>query len=206
MTGTPPAGVKFAYLPAVMAGAEPAVRRVYLPAVLRPALPDLVVEQVTMADGGLAVTLRNIGAAPVVEEFWVDVYIAPAAPPTAVNQTWDLLGGEGLVWGVTAAALPLAPGAQLTLAVGDAYYRADYSLATQPLAGRALYVQVDSYGDAGDYGAILEAHELDRGPYNNIFGPVWPAEADATAAAPSAQSIMPPRRSWLPGAASSGEE
>jgi len=44
----------------------------------------------------------------------------PQPPPTRVNQTWDQLGDEGLVWGVTAAALPLAPGEAITLTVGNA--------------------------------------------------------------------------------------
>jgi hypothetical protein len=184
-TGTPGSGAPGrAFLPLVAAQAAPTPSRLYLPLVARPGLPDLVVEQIIVANGSVQVVIRNVGAAPATEEFWVDAYVAPHTPPTAVNQTWDLLGSEGMVWGVTAAALPLAPGAQLTLAVGDAFYAPAYSLVTLPLAGgRSLYAQVDSYGEAGDYGAVLEAHELDGQPYNNIAGPVLAGQGVATAGA-----------------------
>ena len=60
----------------------------------------------------------NQGDAYVTDEFWVDVYINPDPAPTAVNQIWEDLADEGLVWGVTAGALPLAPGEAITLTVG----------------------------------------------------------------------------------------
>jgi hypothetical protein len=168
----------------VAAQAAPTPSRLYLPLVARPGLPDLVVEQIAVVNGSVQVVIRNVGAAPATDEFWVDAYVAPRTAPTTVNQTWDLLGSEGMVWGVTAAALPLAPGAQLTLAVGDAFYAPAYSLVTLPLAGgRSLYAQVDSYGEAGGYGAVLEAHELDGQAYNNIAGPVLAGQGAATAGA-----------------------
>ncbi len=160
-----------------------------------------MVEQITFAGGSVQVVIRNIGTVPATEEFWVDAYVAPHTPPTAVNQTWDLLGSEGMVWGVTAAALPLAPGERLTLAVGDAFYAPAYSLVTLPLAaGRSVYAQVDSYGDAGGHGAVLETHERDGQPYNNIAGPVFDGQA-AAAAPPNHADLLMPQRRLQPGAA-----
>jgi hypothetical protein len=177
----------------------------FLPLVARPGLPDLVVEQIVRGDGSLQVVIRNIGAAPVTEEFWIDAYVAPSTPPWRVNQTWDMMGAEGMVWGVTAAALPLAPGARLTLAIGDLYYLPEYSSVALPLAaGRTVYVQVDSYGEAGDYGAVLESHEQDGQPYNNISEPASGAQADPPGAwelqpaAPPAHTAPPRRRRMLP--------
>ena len=48
-----------------------------------------------------------------------DAYVNPRRAPTRVNEIWPLLGEAGATWGVTANALPLAPGAMLTLTVGD---------------------------------------------------------------------------------------
>ncbi|MBN1977912.1 MAG: hypothetical protein JW918_10960 [Anaerolineae bacterium] len=31
------------------------------------------------------------------DEFWVDVYLDPTTPPTAVNQTWRHVGDHGIV-------------------------------------------------------------------------------------------------------------
>ena len=110
------------------------------------------------------------------------------------------MGAEGMVWGVTGAALPLAPGATLILAIGDAYYLPEYTSVALPLtAGRAVYVQVDSYGEVGDYGAILESHEQDGQPYNNISGPAPGAQTDAPGALElqplaTPEQTAPPRR------------
>jgi len=102
-------------------------------------------------------------------EFWVDVYINPDPAPTGVNQIWPDLADEGLVWGVTAAALPLAPGDVLTLTVGDATYVPEYSQVAWPLAeGTPVYAQVDSASGDTTYGAVLENHEITGGVYNNI--------------------------------------
>lgn len=174
-TPTPPGGETVAaYLPVVLVNAGPVLNRIYLPIVAKAGLPDLVVEQIRQVDGALQVTIRNIGSAPVKDEFWIDAYIGPHTPPTAVNQTWDTVGNEGLVWGVTGEALPIAPGTALTLSIGDGYFLTEYSSVNLPLtADRAIYVQVDSYGEAGAYGSVLESHEREGGAYNNILGPVF---------------------------------
>jgi len=107
------------------------------------------------------------------DEFWVDVYINPDIEPTHVNQTWEHVGSQGLVWGVTEGALPLYPGEALTLTVSDDYYWPDESQVSWPLlAGTPVWAQVDSANADTDYGAVLENHEITGGEYNNINGPV----------------------------------
>jgi hypothetical protein len=105
------------------------------------------------------------------------------------------------VWGITGGALPLAPGASITLKLGDAYYRADKSaLGVSLPAGARVYAQVDSANAGTTYGGVLETHESDGGAYNNIAasvvdagGATLPAPpAPAAAAAPGADL---PRRS-----------
>ena len=148
---------------------------IYLPIVFKGATfaPDLVVQSINVTASNVQVVIANQGNAPVSDDFWVDAYINPDPAPTAVNQIWNDLADEGLVWGVTAGALPLAPGDVLTLTVGDAYYVADYSLVTWPLAaGTPVYAQVDSAAVGTTYGAVLESHEIRGEAYNNVTGPV----------------------------------
>lgn len=154
--------------------------QVYLPLVVvappAPPLPDLAVAAIRVSGGAIEVDIVNQGSAPVTTPFWIDVSIAPRRAPLQVNEIWQLLGDAGLVWGVDAAALPLAPGEQLTLRVGDAFYRPELSAIPEVLAlGTPVYVQVDSANAATEYGAVLETHERDGGPYNNIASVTVPA-------------------------------
>jgi uncharacterized repeat protein (TIGR01451 family) len=152
--------------------------------------PDLVIRNISITSDDIQVVIENAGDISVSTEFWVDVYIDPVPPPTTVNQIWSDLADEGIVWGVTATALPLAPGETLTLTVGDAYYVPEYSHVSWPLAtGTQVYAQVDSWDSSTTYGSVRESHEVAGEPYNNIFGPVdavadgatLPAEPMATA-------------------------
>ena len=119
--------------------------------------------------------LKNQGNGPVTDEFWVDFYVDPEPVPTAVNQIWHEVASAGLVWEVTAAALPLEPGEVLTLTWGDEYSRPPYSHLPGPIpAGTPVYAQVDSYNAATTYGAVLEDHEILGEDYNNITGWVLP--------------------------------
>ncbi|MCB9422808.1 MAG: tandem-95 repeat protein [Ardenticatenaceae bacterium] len=140
--------------------------------------PDLVVESlVVLSSGGVdgsagdfELVIRNVGTALVTAEFWVDVYVDPRVVPTAVNQTWSIVGTQGLVWGVTADVLPIKPGESLTLTLASATYKPDLSFVKWPLAANAsIYAQVDSVGADNDTGAVLEIHEIRSEPYNNIF-------------------------------------
>jgi hypothetical protein len=152
---------------------EKPIYYVYLPQVLRSYVvaPDLVVDSITAASNDVQVVIKNEGNAPVTDEFWVDVYINPNPVPTHVNQVWPDLGSQGLVWGVMADALPLAPGESLTLTVGGDHYVAGYSQVHWPLAeGTAVYAQADSANADTTYGGVLEDHEVTGGTYNNISG------------------------------------
>jgi hypothetical protein len=140
--------------------------------------PDLIVESLTILSSGggdgsagdVELVLRNVGTTPATTEFWVDVYIAPRVPPTAVNQTWSIVGTQGLVWGVTTDVLPIRPGDSLTLTLASSAYKPDLSYVSWPLpATTAIYAQVDSVGTGNDTGAVLEIHEIRGEPYNNIF-------------------------------------
>jgi PKD repeat protein len=156
---------------------------IYLPLVMcnYAVAPDLVVDSIVASGSAVTVTIRNQGDAPVADvldnEFWVDVYIDPDTPPTRVNQTWKMLGDQGLVWGVKQSALPLEPDEVLVLTMDDAaYYRPDKSVITGTLLSTTpIWAQVDSAHAETDYGAVLENHEMIGGDYNNIKGPVYPS-------------------------------
>ena len=171
-----------------------------MPYAIRSSYPDLVIDRLSADGGSLQVVVKNIGSAAVTTAFWVDVYVDPHTPPSRVNQTWHLLGTQGLVWGVSAAALPLAPGAALTLRTGDAYYRPEYSRQTAPIAtGTSLFAQVDSYNADTTYGAALESHEANGGAYNNISRATAAARVSPAAQAPVSAMLsqddqaLPPR-------------
>ena len=145
------------------------IHRRWLPWVAKqqPGAPDLIVERLFASPNAVQVVIKNVGQSTATDDFWVDVYLAPATAPTAVNQRWnDLASQGGAVWGVTQ---DLAPGQSLTLSLGDAFYSADYSfLAPNLPAGTPVYAQVDSWNPATNYGAVHEQHEIVGQPYNNI--------------------------------------
>lgn len=150
----------------------------YLPMVTGNPFPDLIVDRISASGDSITVVVKNVGNAAVAvdEEFWVDVYIDPDPIPSEVNQRWETLGDEGLRWGVTAPALPLGPGDEIVLTIGDQYYWPSYSTFGGSLpAGTAVYAQVDSLNADADYGGVLEIHEgwwPYPGAYNNIEGTV----------------------------------
>ncbi len=146
---------------------------VYLPLVLRNYAigPDLIVEDIVIGDGNIAITIKNQGKRPVPDAlgFWVDLYINPSPAPTQVNQLWDPIAPYGAAWGVDREAIPILPGDSRILYLYDIYYKPNYSrlpVALRP--GDIIYVQVDSYNAATTYGVVLEDHEMSRTEYNNI--------------------------------------
>ncbi len=150
----------------------------YLPLVLRPNIevhaPDLVARSLTANTNGVVVVVENRGDAPVVNSFWVDVYIDPHPIPGHVNQTWDQVSKQGLVWGVRGDALPIDVGGAITLTVGDDYYWPDRTLVSWPLTlGLPVYVQVDSANVDTFYGGVPEIHEILGTEYNNVHGPAY---------------------------------
>ncbi|MAT96635.1 MAG: hypothetical protein CL608_05780 [Anaerolineaceae bacterium] len=149
----------------------------YLPFIVSPqTFPDLVVQSVTVSSDNVTVVIQNVGANTVSDDFWVDAYIGlydANQPPTAVNDIWQNVSPRGVVWGVDAATNPIAPGETRTLTLDDGYFSAEHSsFPGTILAGTAVYVQVDSANSGQAAGAVLEDHEQNGGPYNNIYGPV----------------------------------
>jgi uncharacterized repeat protein (TIGR01451 family) len=129
--------------------------------------PDLVVKGISATGYQVQVVIKNQGvvAVPVSDEFWVDLYIAPREIPT-YNKTWPLIADQGAAWGVTAPALPLEPGEELTLITGGAYYWPSKSSISWPLAqGTPVYAQVDSANASTTYGVVMESNES-----NNVSG------------------------------------
>ncbi|MBN2004014.1 MAG: DUF11 domain-containing protein [Anaerolineae bacterium] len=168
-------------------GATVDVAQIYtlqLPMVMRNYVtaPDLVVTDLVVTGNAVTVTIRNQGdlavADDVTNEFWLDVYIGPDTPPTQSGQLWRYLGLQGVAWGITSDAFPIMPGDELVLTMSSPYYRPDFSAITGTIpAGTQVWAQVDSAnkvvnGVPVTYGAVLENHEINHTPYNNIYGPV----------------------------------
>jgi hypothetical protein len=150
---------------------------VFLPLIIKDGQgdADLIVQSMSATPGGVQVVIKNIGPGSVTteQEFWVDVYINPNKAPTSVNEIWEKISSQGMVWGVTASALPLEPGETLTLTSGDQYYWPSLSHFNVPIpAGALIYTQVDSAHSDTDYGGVMETHEKISGYYNNISGPL----------------------------------
>jgi hypothetical protein len=141
----------------------------YLPLLTHSAMPDLVGSIALSPDARvfaagdpvrISVTITNTGAAPSAAA-WADLYINPAAPPSAPNSPWyETCGLEpctGIVWRIPA----LAPGAQVTLTSTPDSYAAGYTI--WPgffVAGTTdIYLFVDSYNAATSTGAVLESNE-----------------------------------------------
>ncbi len=138
-------------------------------------LPDLIIESVTATAGQVSITIRNEGLAPVTTPFWLDLFINPTTPPTAVNQTSDDLGGTNLAWGITTS---FAPGESVTLLLEVASASAMHSTHSGEIPTAVpLYVHVDSFNLDREFGGVLERHEVDGTAYNNIAGPIYLAPA-----------------------------
>jgi uncharacterized repeat protein (TIGR01451 family) len=170
----------------------------YLPLILSTRYssgPDLVVEELIVGSYSVQVVIRNQGNEPVTEGFWVDVYIDPSPAPRGVNQVWNDLGVEGMVWGVSSVAMPLQPDEIMVLSVNGDYYWPSLSRVTWPLpAGTPVYAQVDSYAPDTDHGLVLESHEVGGSGYNNIAGPVL---SPATVMGAAVPEIRPAARTVL---------
>lgn len=156
--------------------------------------PDLIVQDIVATENNIQVVIKNQGNVPVPPEhdFWVDVYINPDTLPTAVNDVWEFMGNEGLVWGVVAPAVPMQPGDTVTLSIGDGYYwpsLSNFSGSIPP--GTPIYAQIDSANSESTYGGVLEDHEVTGGMYNNIFGPVLSQLPTSGAGSPDATIYLP---------------
>lgn len=143
----------------------------YLPVIFNNfvSAPDLVVQSIsTPSANTVEVVIANVGNAPVLNSFWVDLYINPNPAPTGVNQIWQSIASEGMVWGVTDVSA-LVPGGTITLTLNSSSYEPAYSNFNGFTNGMNVYVQVDSaHATSIVYGAVLEDHEIAGDPYNNI--------------------------------------
>ncbi|MCP4361103.1 MAG: tandem-95 repeat protein, partial [Chloroflexi bacterium] len=130
--------------------------------------PDLIVEDIQVTADNVQITITNVGNGDVTSAFWIDLYINPNPAPTAVNQLWNYLGTEGLVWGVIDVS-SLTAGGSLVLDMKHPSYRPGNSQFNGFFSvGMEIYVQVDSAAADTDYGGVLESHEIQGDPYNNI--------------------------------------
>jgi hypothetical protein len=166
-------------------GSAPLSNKIYMPIILNPpartfdTMPDFVVERVVVTSSNVQVTIRNQSDEPYyafdVYTFRVDVYVAPDPVPTGVNQMWnDGRSAQGAVWYVPAMALSTEGGGEVTLTIGDDYYRPSLSNLPGSLpVGTPVYAQVDSANPGTAYGVVLENHEVAGGSYNNVRGPVF---------------------------------
>lgn len=151
-------GESKAFIPVIVANYSPA--------------PDLVVTNIEATASEIRVEIQNQGNAATTSGFWVDFYVDPDPVPTEVDQVWQDVSAEGLVWGVTQG---LAPNETLTLIYSTAagapnlYYSPSNSNYSGTMAaGTAVYAQVDSSHLTTNYGGVLENHEMNNEPYNNV--------------------------------------
>ncbi|MEM7028696.1 MAG: Ig-like domain-containing protein [Chloroflexota bacterium] len=143
------------------------IHHLYLPFVPQsapPSGPDLIVQNVTARSNAITVTIQNIGETPIVDDFWVDVYIDPNQIP-AYNLVWPAIAPYGVVWGVTTDILP---GEIVTLTLYDQFYDSNLSNIEDVIPGTPVWAQVDSANTLTDFGGVLEADET-----NNILGPIF---------------------------------
>lgn len=102
----------------MVTAATPLLHPAYLPLIVRPGQPDLIIagidlipDQTSFTAGQpveIRVTVRNIGTAPA-GPFWIDLYFNPDRPPQ-INDLWHdrctLHPCFGVVWGVTRTLQP----------------------------------------------------------------------------------------------------
>ncbi|MCL4301305.1 MAG: hypothetical protein KJ077_36725 [Anaerolineae bacterium] len=165
----------------------------YLPLIVKGfvSAPDLVIDSLVATSSGATLVIRNAGTAPVVDAFWVDVYINPTSTPT-VNKRWQDIASHGQVWGVTGAGLSqLVPGGALTLTTNDTFYRPDLSSPLPLPVGANVFALADSVDFSTPFGAVLESNEG-----NNLRGPVISTPGGGPPAIEPARS---PSAKGLPG-------
>ncbi|MEM7130394.1 MAG: hypothetical protein AAF702_28980 [Chloroflexota bacterium] len=159
------------FLPAIPTPPQPPV---YLPIVLdnySSSASDLTITNMVAVTDNVQLTIRNQGEITVTNDFWVDVYVDPNPTPSGPNQIWTGLSFQGMVWAVTGPALPLPPGASVSLTLNDRYYTSTLSVFTSTLeVGTIVYAQVDSANANTSYGAVFELDEFGGElSYNNIM-------------------------------------
>lgn len=159
---------------------SPGPARILMPIVARaapptptppPALPDLVVEALTIAPEQasyragepvlLSVRVTNVGDGPATA-FWVDLYLSPAAPPDAPSQRWDERCGIAPCYGLAWLVDGLAPGQSVTLTSrqpdpAQSIWPGSFAPGTS-----ALYVYADSWNPGVATGGVRERDEANN--------------------------------------------
>ena len=160
-----------------------------------------MVQSVVASSDMITVVITNIGDAPAYEAFWVDAYVDPNPPPTAVNQIWwdQNRSQQGVAWAVDEPLLPLEPGVVITLTSRDSNVSPMRTLFLgNLLAGTPIYAQVDSYNYQTNYGAVQERQEILGLPYDNVLGPVYSTPGTTPLSQVVNRLIADPLKSSLP--------
>jgi len=195
----------------VVTAATPSLQQAYLPLIMRPGQPDLIIasieiipNQTTFAAGQLVeirVTVKNVGTAPA-GPFWVDLYLNPDRPPR-VNDLWHdrcaLQPCFGVAWGVTQA---LQPGEQITLSTSGGYDALrTYWLGWLANGTTTIYALADSWNTVGVSGAVFESDETNnRGIRDGLIvsgtNPPAPPWTPSYLAGPAHSSLLPDRPAY----------
>jgi autotransporter family porin len=195
----------------VVTAATPSLQQAYLPLIMRPGQPDLIIasieiipNQTTFAAGQpveIRVTVKNVGTAPA-GPFWVDLYLNPDRPPR-VNDLWHdrcaLQPCFGVAWGVTQA---LQPGEQITLSTSGGYDALrTYWLGWLANGTTTIYALADSWNTVGVSGAVFESDETNnRGIRDGLIvsgiNPPAPPWTPSYLAGPAQSSLLPDRPAY----------
>lgn len=196
----------------VVTAATPLLHPAYLPLIVRPGQPDLIIagidlipDQTSFTAGQpveIRVTVRNIGTAPA-GPFWIDLYFNPDRPPQ-INDLWHdrctLRPCFGVVWGVTRT---LQPGEEITLSTAGGYDPLrTYWTGWLASGTTTIYALADSWNTVGASGAVLESDETNnRGVRDGLTvsganppAPPWTPPAMLAGAAQT--SLLPERPAY----------
>lgn len=187
-TGSPPVGAP-SRLMLPLVGSRPA------PA---PALPDLVVEAITIAperelySAGepvlISVRIANRGTA-FATGFWVDLFINPSTPPDGTNQRWNERCGLVPCYGIAWYVNGLQPGQSVVLT--SAQFNPGQSIWFGAFAPGTseLYVFADSWNPGVPTGGVLESDET-----NNVLARRGFSVSGAASLSTAPQRVeLPPR-------------
>ncbi|MGC9039982.1 MAG: choice-of-anchor Q domain-containing protein [Roseiflexus sp.] len=195
----------------VVTAATPTLQQTYLPLIVQPGQPDLIIagieiipNQTSFTAGQpveIRVTVKNVGTAPA-GPFWVDLYLNPDRPPQT-NDLWHdrctLRPCFGVAWGVTQI---LQPGEQITLSTGSGYDPLrTYWLGWLANGTTTIYALADSWNTVGTSGAVIESDETNnRGVRDGLTvsgaNPPAPPWKPSVLAGAAQESLLPERPAY----------
>jgi hypothetical protein len=188
-----------------------------------PLLPDLIVTDVVLDQNGrIAVTIHNVGAGWVNDDFWLDLCfmnsnLPGTQPPRNYNDVCKGRSHDYLVWAVPGAETPIPPGGSMTLYQAGADPSESVFERIIP-ANTPIYAHVDSTNANSNYGGVWEEHERANAFYNNILedirlnAPIYPLPQVSPSAVnrraslparidPTAPALPATSSVWLPSVA-----